>query len=228
MSIISIINNIKGGLIVSCQALEDEPLHGSKIMAAMAQAAKEGGAIGIRANSPEDIKAIRKQVDLPIIGLYKKKNYDSDIYITPTLKEVEQIIEAGADIIAIDSTNRIRPNNKTLKEFIKEIKENFNVIIMGDVSTFEEGLKAQEYGIDLVGTTLSGYTKYSSSDDGPDFKLLKKLVNNLNIPVILEGKVRKPSEVKKALKIGAWAVVVGTSITRPQIITKRFSQVIDN
>jgi len=220
----SIINKIKGGLIVSCQALKDEPLYGSNIMAAMAVAAKEGGAIAIRANGPEDIKAIREKIDLPIIGLYKNKNYDSNIYITPTFREAKKIAKAGADIIAIDATNRTRPNNLNLKAYIEKIKKELNLFVMADISTYEEGLKAQEYGVDLVGTTLSGYTNYSRKNNKPDFKLLKKLVDKLNIPIIMEGKISDPIEVEKALEIGAWSVVVGTSITRPQIITKRFAR----
>ncbi|HLV09246.1 MAG TPA: nitronate monooxygenase, partial [Halanaerobiales bacterium] len=136
------------------------------------------------------------------------------------------VADAGADIIAIDATNRIRPDGNSLKEYIKLIKKELDLIIMGDISTIEEGLKAEEYGIDLVGTTLSGYTEYTRHVNGPNFKLLKQLVEKLSIPVIMEGKITEPEEVKKSLDMGAWAVVVGTAITRPHIITKKFTSII--
>ncbi|MFW5996081.1 MAG: N-acetylmannosamine-6-phosphate 2-epimerase [Halanaerobiaceae bacterium] len=224
----SVIDVIKGGLIVSCQALEDEPLHGAEIMAAMANAAKKGGAVGIRANGSEDIKAIKEKVDLPVIGIDKNNEYDSKIYITPTIKEAGEIARAGAEIIAVDATGRLRPGGLRLKEYFEQIRSRFDVAIMGDISTFEEGQKARECGADLIGTTLSGYTEYSRQQDGPDFILLEKLVKNLDIPVIMEGKISRPEEVKKALELGAWAVVVGTAITRPQVITKWFSRVAEN
>ena len=222
----SILEDIQGGLIVSCQALENEPLNGSQIMVKMARAAEMGGAAGIRANSPDDIAAIKEEVDLPVIGIYKKTDYNSDIYITPTIKEVKEIIEAGADIIAIDATQRKRPGNKSLSTFVREVKSEFDITIMGDISILDEGLKAEQAGIDIVGTTLSGYTEYSPQINKPDFTLLRELVKKLSIPVILEGKITKPEEVKKAFDLGAFAVVVGSAITRPRLITSRFVKAI--
>ncbi|MFW6270911.1 MAG: N-acetylmannosamine-6-phosphate 2-epimerase [Bacillota bacterium] len=224
----TILNEIKKGLIVSCQALEDEPLNGSEIMVKMAKAAKMGGAVGIRANSPEDIAAIKKEIDLPVIGIHKQMKYNSNIYITPTIKEVSEIVKAGSDIVAIDATRRSRPDGQSLFDFIKEIKKQFNVPIMGDISILEEGKNAESAGVDLVGTTLSGYTDYSRKKKGPDFELLKNLVKELSIPVIMEGKITKPKEAKKALDIGAYAVVVGSAITRPRTITARFVDTIKN
>lgn len=218
----SILKKIEGGLIVSCQALENEPLHGSEMMAAMAKAVVEGGAVGIRANGPEDIRAIKKVVDVPVIGIYKKMEYDSDVYITPTFIEAKAVFEAGADIIAIDATSRPRPDGISLEDYVKRIKDELGVLIMADVSTLDEGIAAREAGCDLVGTTLSGYTDYTRSLEGPDFELLKDLVEKLNVPVILEGRVNSPEDVIKGLKLGAFAVVVGTAITRPQIVTSRY------
>ena len=218
----SIVEKLKGGLIVSCQAYTGDPLYGSGIMAAMAKAAEIGGAVGIRANGTSDIKEIKKVTTLPIIGIYKDNSYDSEIYITPTLKEVEEVFMAGADMIAIDATDRLRPDRISLNDFIKEIKVRTKMPIMADVSTLQEGINAQKAGAAIVSTTLSGYTNYTKKQDGPDFDLLIQLVAHLSIPVILEGRVNRPEEAKEALKIGAFSVVVGSAITRPRMITARF------
>ena len=223
-----ILSKIQGGLIVSCQALVDEPLHGSFIMAKMACAAKSGGAAGIRANGAEDILAIKKSVDLPLIGIIKKVYMDSGVYISPTIKEIDELVKAGADIIATDATDRVRPTGKSLDEFYKCVREKYpDIILMADISTFEEGVKAEKLGFDLAATTLSGYTEYTKGTKLPDLRLLKKLVNELKIPVIAEGGIRDPKELKKAIGIGAFAAVVGGAITRPQEITRRFVNFID-
>ncbi|MCR2044411.1 N-acetylmannosamine-6-phosphate 2-epimerase [Anaerosalibacter massiliensis] len=215
------LDKVKGKLIVSCQALKDEPLHSSYIMGKMAKAAWQGGAAAIRANSVEDIKEIKAEVPLPIIGLIKASYSDSDVYITPTKREVDKLLKVGVDMIALDATNRKRPKDQELKVLISYIKNN-NCLVMGDVSTFEEGVMAEKLGVDCVSTALAGYTTYSSKKEGPDFSLLTKLVKNLNIPVLAEGRINTPVEAKKALDIGAYAVVVGTAITRPKEITKKF------
>lgn len=216
-----ILESIKGKLIVSCQALEDEPLHSSFIMGKMAYAAYFGGASGIRANTVDDIKEIKKNVSLPIIGIIKKIYGDSNVYITPTIKEVEALVDEGVEIIAIDATKRERPDKKDLKDFITEIKVKYpNQIFMADISSVEEALYAEKIGFDIVGTTLVGYTNYTK-----DFKALEeleKVVNSVKIPVIAEGNIDTPLKAKKALEIGAFAVVVGGAITRPQQITKKF------
>ena len=219
-----ILAKIKGGLIVSCQALKDEPLHGSSIMAKMALAAKTGGASGIRANGAGDIAAIKKAVDLPVIGIIKKVFKDSDVYITPTLKEIDRLAAAGADIIATDATDRIRPHGVSLGDFYAGVRKKYlGLILMADISTFEEGVAAAAMGFDIVATTLSGYTQYTEGIKLPDFRLLKKLVETLKIPVIAEGGIGEPHELKKAVReINAFAAVVGTAITRPQHITRRF------
>ncbi|HBC76475.1 MAG TPA: N-acetylmannosamine-6-phosphate 2-epimerase [Candidatus Wallbacteria bacterium] len=220
----NILSKIKGGLIVSCQALEDEPLHGADIMAKMALAAKLGGAAGIRANGVEDIRAIKKIVDLPLIGIIKKVYKDSDIYITPTVEEVSLLVDAGADIIAADATDRIRPGGASLDEFYARVREKYpKIILMADISTFQEGIKAEKLGFDIAATTLSGYTQYTKGTILPNFNLLKELVSSLKIPVIAEGGIGEPAELKKAvIDLNAFAAVVGTAITRPREITRRF------
>lgn len=218
-----ILRRIKNKLIVSCQALDSEPLYSSKIMARMAVAAQEGGAGGIRANSPCDIQEIKAAVDLPIIGLYKVVYDDSDVYITPTMKEVDALMTVGADIIAVDATKRVRPNGQTFEEFFKEVKQKYpHQMFMADTSCYEEGLKARELGFDLIGTTMSGYTKYTKGTKLPNFDLMKKYVETLDMPIIAEGGIWTPEQFKAALDLGVWAAVVGTAITRPREITKHF------
>ncbi len=223
----NILKLIKGKLIVSCQALEEEPLHSPYIMSKMAVAAMQGGASGIRSNSYEDIKAIKNIVDLPIIGLVKRIYSDSEIYITPTVKEVDEIISAGADILAMDATSRLRPNGVTLEEFYGEIRERYkDIIIMADISNYEEGVEAEKLGFDIVGTTLCGYTSYTEGTELPNYDLIGRLVKKLKIPVIAEGGICYPDQLKKVINMGIFSAVVGTAITRPMDITKRFVSVI--
>lgn len=216
-------------LVVSCQALENEPLHSSYIMGRMALAAKQGGAKGIRANSVEDIKEIQKQVDLPIIGIIKQDYTDSPIYITPTVKEVDTLLETGCEIIAIDATKRIRPNDEKLEDIIRFAKEKRpDVALMADISTLEEAIWADELGFDCISTTLVGYTDESAGNNiyDNDFALLKEIKAAVSKPVIAEGKIDTPEKALKALQNGANFVVVGSAITRPQLITKTFADAV--
>ena len=218
-----ILQSIEGGLIVSCQALEDEPLHSSYIMSRMAVAAKEGGAVAIRANGVSDITEIREAVDLPIIGLIKNIYPDSEVYITPTMTEVDSLVKVGADVIALDATDRIRPAASDLDGFYNQIRSKYpDAILMADCSTYEEGIHAAKLGFDIVSTTMSGYTKYTLGTSLPDFNMLSKLVDSLSIPVIAEGGIWEPSQLSKAFEIGCFSAVVGSAITRPQLITARF------
>jgi N-acylglucosamine-6-phosphate 2-epimerase len=219
------LEQIKGKLIVSCQALEGEPLHHPKIMAKMALAAKQGGASAIRSNSYKDIKAIKKEVNLPVIGLFKKNYHDSDVFITPTQKEVLTLIKSGCDMIAIDATNRKRPNNESLKCLVDYIHEHHR-LAMADISTIDEALEAEKMGFDTVSTTLSGYTPYSPQLEGPDFDLIEQCIKQLKIPVIAEGRISEVSHLEKILDLKPHAVVIGSAITRPQIITAKFVDVI--
>jgi N-acylglucosamine-6-phosphate 2-epimerase len=210
------------GLIVSCQALETEPLHGSEIMARMAVAAAMSGAVGIRANTPQDIRAIHATVKLPILGIYKKEYEGSDVYITPTFDEARAVAEAGAAMIALDATPRRRPKGEDLGGLIARIRGELGVPVMADCSTAEEGVAAAKSGADVVSSTLSGYTPYTEKTDGPDFPMLKALLERVDVPVIAEGRFYYPDQVAQALEMGCHAVVVGGAITRPQEITKRF------
>ena len=222
-----ILEQIKGGLIVSCQALETEPLYDSYIMSKMAWAAYLGGAVGIRANTVVDIKAIKEKVDLPVIGIIKQVYEDSDVYITPTMKEVDALVEIGCEIIAVDATDRLRPNGVTCEEFFTEVRAKYpNQLFMADTSCFEEGKKAEELGMDLIGTTMAGYTPYTKGTPLPDFKLMERYVKELHSPVIAEGGIWVPEQLKQAIDTGVHAAVVGTAITRPMDITKHFIEAI--
>ena len=221
-----VLKSIKGGLIVSCQALEDEPLHSSYIMMRMAKAALEGGAIGIRANSPEDCKEIKNNVNLPMISIYKRVYGTSNVYITPTINEVKELLPIKPEIIAVDATRRERPDGKSLEEFFKEIREVYDGLLLADISDLEEGIKAEKIGFDMVSTTLSGYTDYTLDRSKPDIELIKSLRESIKIPIIAEGNIDSPENAMKCLEAGAWAIVVGGAITRPQLITKKFVEYI--
>ena len=207
------VENLKGKLIVSCQALSNEPLHSSFIMGRMALAAKQGGASGIRANTKEDIKEIQSQVDLPIIGIVKRDYDDSDIYITPTMKEIEELMEVKPEIIAMDATISKRPGGKTLDEFFKEVKAKYpDQLFMADCSTVEEALHADELGFDFIGTTMVGYTEQSKGDkiEANDFEILRKIVAKAKHRVIAEGNINTPEKARHVIELGAYSVVVGS------------------
>lgn len=223
-----ILEQIKGGLIVSCQALPHEPLYDSYIMSKMAYAAMLGGAVGIRANTIVDILAIRKRVDLPIIGIIKQEYDGSDVYITPTMDEVDALVEIGCDIIATDATNRIRPNGKTFEDFFSEVRAKYpNQLFMADTSCFEEGQLAERLGFDLIGTTMAGYTPYTKGRSLPDLELIEKYSKELNVPIVAEGGIWSPEDLKNVYKAGAFSAVCGTAITRPMDITKRFVKALE-
>lgn len=220
-----ILERIKGQLIVSCQALPSEPLYVEEksIMYLMARAAKQAGSPCIRTSSIRDVLAIKEETDLPVIGIVKIVYDGYDSYITPTMKEVDELYAADADIIALDCTMRKRGDGTTINEFIAQIKEKYpDAVLMADISTYEEGVNAWKCGVDFVGTTLSGYTDYSLKVDGPDVQLVKKLSETIDVPVIAEGKVHYPDEAVQMLEAGAYAVVVGGAITRPLEIATRF------
>jgi N-acylglucosamine-6-phosphate 2-epimerase len=217
-----ILHHIKGGLIVSCQAEAGEPLHGSHHMAAMARAAAAGGAVGIRANGPVDIAAIRAALPLPLLGIYKADLPGFEVRITPTVEHARQVALAGADVVAIDATRRPHPEDLTVRERIEAVRRATGLPVMADVSVLDEGLVAADAGADLVATTLSGYTQYSPQQDLPDLELVAELVRRLTIPVIAEGRIVTPQQASLALEMGAFAVVAGSAITRPQWITRQF------
>ncbi len=219
------INRLKNKVIVSCQAMPSEPLYKEECMIAMMQSVVKGGAGGLRVAGLRDVTNAKKLFDIPVIGITKPevipKNYKEIVYITPTISDALALVRAGADVVAFDGTQRPRKDS-TLNEIIKYIKIN-NRVAMADISTVEEGLKAKEAGADILSTTLSGYTLESGDrGEGPDFELLEALVEQSGIPVALEGRIWTPEQVVRAFEIGAHCVVIGSAITRPQLITKRF------
>lgn len=221
-----IINRLKNMVVVSCQAMPSEPLYLEKCMAAMMKSVVKGGAGGLRVAGARDVENAKRLFDIPVIGLTKPDvipaNWQEIVYITPTVKDVLELINAGADIVAFDGTSRPRPNGDTLEDLIKYIRINKR-ISMADISTVEEGVNAANLGADMLSTTLSGYTQFSQNrPEGPDFELLEQLVKETNKPVVLEGRIWEPEEVDKAFELGAYCVVIGSAITRPQLITKRF------
>ena len=220
------INFLKNKVIVSSQAMPDEPLYKEECMIAMMQSVINGGAEVLRVAGARDVKNAKK-LGIKVIGLTKPdglpENWKEIVYITPTLKEVNELIDAGADVIAFDGTSRPRPNNCTLEEIIKRI-HSAGKLAMADIATLQEAINCSKLGADLISTTLSGYTQESLSDSSdPDYQLLKSIkLNKVQTPVILEGRIWEPQQVKKAFEYGAHCVVIGSAITRPQLITKRF------
>ena len=224
------INKLKGKVIVSSQAMPNEPFYDENCMIAMMQSAVNGGAAGLRVAGARDVKNAKK-FNIPVIGLTKPdklpENWKGVVYITPGIKEVKELIDANADIIAFDGTSRPRPDGSNLKDII-ELIHSSNKLAMADISTFEEGVNCANLGADIISTTLAGYTTNSEADNDekPNFNLLENLVKNINKPIFLEGRVWYPEEVKKAFELGAHSVVIGSAITRPHLITKRFTEVI--
>ncbi|UXU50335.1 N-acetylmannosamine-6-phosphate 2-epimerase [Staphylococcus arlettae] len=215
---------LPNGLIVSCQALPDEPLHSSFIMSKMALAAYEGGAVGIRANSKADILEIKKTVDLPIIGIVKRDYDNSNVFITATKTEVQELLESGCEVIALEATNQPRPQ-ESLAELVAYIRQEApHIEIMADISTVEEAKQAEELGFDYIGTTLRGYTTYTSGHVlyENDFAFLKEVIANVNTKVFAEGNVVTPDMFARVSELGTHCTVVGGAITRPKEITQRF------
>lgn len=221
---------MKGKVIVSCQAVPGEPLYVEEksIMYLMARAAKRAGTPMIRTSSIRDVVAIKEETGLPVIGLVKIQYEGFESYITPTMKEVDDLVAAGSDIIALDCTDQKRGDGKTISEFITEVRTKYpEAILMADISTYEEGVRAWKLGMDIVGTTMNGYTSYTEKTDGPNYELVKELSAALDIPVIGEGRIHSPEQAVKMLDAGAFAVVVGGAITRPLEIAQRFINAVE-
>ena len=220
-----VMEKIKHGLIVSCQARVGWAMYGNTIMAAFAKAAQEGGATGIRATGADNIRAIKECVDLPIIGINKQFIDGYEVYITPTYASAQEVLQEGIEILAIDATSRKRPNGETLEDIVAKVKNNYpEVLLMGEISTLQEAKAIKDLGFDFISTTLSGYTQASREVTSVNLDLIQSITKELTIPVIAEGKIETPLQAKQTLEAGAYAVVVGTSITRPEIITARYVQ----
>jgi N-acylglucosamine-6-phosphate 2-epimerase len=212
---------LRGTLIVSCQAHGNHPLRGASMMSALAQCAERGGAAAIRADGPEDIRSIHEAVSLPIVGIYKVLR-GGRFFITPTMEHARAVVAAGADVVAVEATLENRPDQEDLEYLIRRIREELSVPVVADISTFEEAIRARESGAELVATTLSGYTRDSPQREEPDLDLVRKLAE-ANVPVVAEGHVRTPEQVRELFDAGAHSVVVGTAITDPVTITSWFA-----
>ena len=226
----TVLDTLKGKLVVSCQALENEPLHSPFIMSRMALAARQGGAAAIRANSVVDIEAIKEQVTLPVIGIIKREYPDSEVFITATMKEVDELMTVSPAIIALDATDRARPGGESLATLVTRIRTRYpSVLLMADIATVDEAVTAQALGFDCVGTTLYGYTAQTAGHALPedDCQFLKAVLAAVTVPVVAEGNVDTPERAARCLALGAHMVVVGGAITRPQQITGRFMAAID-
>ncbi len=224
----SVIQNLSRGLVVSCQAPVDSPLHDPVVIAAIALASVEQGAVAVRIDTPAHISAVREKVNLPIIGLWKQKLPGFDVYITPQFHHAAAIAQAGADIIAIDATQRNRPEGETVTSLITRIHQELNKPVMADVDTFEAACAAAQAGADLVATTLYGYTPRTNHLNPPGFELLSQMVKKLEVPAICEGGISSPQMARHALDLGAYAVVVGTAITGIDHQVKMYQQAISN
>lgn len=218
-----LLKQLKGGMIVSCQAEGDDPFNANpEYMALFARAAEMGGAIGIRTQGIEKLKAIKRATKLPVIGLLKSQFPDGTVCITGSFNEVEQLIAAGSDIVAIDGTFRKR-EGLSGPEFIKEVKKRYGCIVLADIATYAEAKACEESGADCVSTTLNGYTPDTLQyHEGPNYDVLIECVNGLTIPVFAEGRYNTPAEAGKAMELNAYAVISGTAITRPRVITQWF------
>ncbi|MBW4567132.1 MAG: N-acetylmannosamine-6-phosphate 2-epimerase [Tolypothrix carrinoi HA7290-LM1] len=215
------IETLRHGLIVSCQAPVDSPLHEPRVIAAIAQAAVNNGAIGVRIDTPAHISAVREQVKVPIIGLWKQVIAGTEVYITPQFHHASAVAKAGADIIAIDATTRNRPEGETVSDIIARIHQELGKLVMADVDTIEAAVLATKAGADIVGTTLFGYTAATKHLAPPGWELLKQMVE-LDIPAICEGGISSPQMARQALDLGAYAVVVGTAITGIDLQVKAY------
>ncbi|MDQ7849260.1 MAG: N-acetylmannosamine-6-phosphate 2-epimerase [Armatimonadota bacterium] len=213
---------LAGGLVVSCQARAGHPLRSPTMIAALARAACAGGAVAVRVSGEADIRAVRQAIGLPIIGLRKVFHPDTPVYITPTLADARAVAEAGADIIAVDATARPRPGGERLEDLLGAIHEELNRPVLADVATLDEGLWAARQGADAVATTLAGYTTFQPPPEEPDVDLVRALVQQLQVPVLAEGRYRRPDQARTALRAGAFAVVVGRAITDPLMLTELF------
>ena len=224
------VSRLRHGVVVLCHAEGDEPFSFPAYIAAFAKAAEMGGAVGIRAQGAESIASVRKAVGLPIIGISRGSYPDGWALITPDFSDIESLVAAGADLVALDVTGRIRPNGMDGFSFLELARKRFSFPLVADVSTVDEGLRAAELGADMIATTLSGYTPYTEAlaDNFPDFNLIERLTAEVKIPVLAEGRIWTPSEAAHAIKCGAYAVVVGSAITRPRIITQRFVEILKN
>lgn len=230
-SLNEILELTKGSIIVSCQALPHEPMYCEEmsLMPYFAKAAQQAGSKVIRTSSVRDVVEIKEKTGMPVIGLIKRNYEGFESYITPTMQEIDELVAADSDVIALDCTYMKRGDGKTINEFLAEIRAKYpDIVLMADISTYEEAINAWKCGVNMVGTTMSGYTPHSPKTEGPNYELVEQLVRDLPIPVIAEGRVHYPDQARKMLELGAHAVVVGGAITRPLEIAQRFYKAIED
>ena len=220
------IEALRHGLVASCQASEDSPLNTPPIIAALAKSAEMGGAIGFRIDYPQNVAAVRAISPLPIIGINKIYTRGYQIYITPTYTSAEVVVQAGADLVAIQATGQPRPGGETFESIVRQIHANLQVPVMADVATTDQGIQAIEQGADLVATTMATSEPYGKPEDGPALHIVRDLVRRTNIPVVVEGQIWTVENVRACFEAGAYAIVIGSAITAPQLITRRFVQAI--
>lgn len=224
-------NVIPKGLVVSCQALKDEPLYGGSTIPKMALAAKMGGAVGIRANTVRDINAIYRITEgtLPIIGLIKKEYADSPVYITPTLTEVKSLVKSSCNVIALDATRRARPGGVKLQTLLQYIRDHSDKAVMADIATYEDAMEADAMGFDYISTTMRSYTEDTNGFEIPDSDFCAKLLQDVtNAVVVAEGGINSFATLRKVLDAGVEHIIIGGAITRPQLITRVFVNVIES
>jgi N-acylglucosamine-6-phosphate 2-epimerase len=220
----AILEKLRGGLIVSCQAPAGSPLARPEIIAALAETAEQNGAVGLRIDSPEHVRAVKERTSVPVLGIYKIVTGSSEVYITPTFDAAKQIIAAGADLVALDATPRPRPNGESCERIVSQIRSVFGTMVMADVAVYDDGMRAAEIaGVDVVSTTLSGYTAETNHLKSPDFELVERLASNALVPVICEGRLRSVDDVQRAFDCGAFAVVVGGAITGVDQLVQQFA-----
>lgn len=222
-----LLESLRGRLIVSCQASAPSPLRRSDIIAALAEAAVLGGAAGVRIDGPDDVAATRARVRVPIVGLFKQRT-NSPVYITPTFEAARAVAQAGADVVAVQATREREAHAEPLAPLIARVHRECRVLVMADVSTFDEGVAAEAAGADVVATTMAGYTPHSRQLPGPDLQLIEDLASRLSVPIVAEGRIHTPDDAAAARHAGAWAVVVGRAITMPEAITARFVRAVES
>jgi N-acylglucosamine-6-phosphate 2-epimerase len=218
-----VVELLRDGLVVSCQAPQGSPLDEPAVIAALALTAELNGAVGIRINSPAHIAAVRSRVTVPVIGIEKLQSAESEVYITPCFDSAERVARAGASIIALDATRRRRPRGETIDVLIPRVARELGLPVMADIATLDEGLHAAECGAEIVATTLVGYTEETRGKHPPDFELIEQLATRLEVPVICEGGLSSPDDVRRAFDAGAFAVVAGAAITGVAHLVRRFA-----
>jgi len=219
-----LIESMRGRLVVSCQAYPGEPMRDPRTMAQVAAAVVEGGAAAVRAQGLEDVREVVAAVDVPVIGLWK--DGDDGVYITPTLEHALAVADAGAQIVALDGTRRPRPDGRTLAATVAGLRERSDVLVMADCGSLGDALEAERAGVDILGTTLAGYSGERPRTSGPDYDLVDEMVGACRLPVMVEGRVHSPAQAAEALARGAFAVCVGTAITHPTTITGWFAEAV--